>query len=391
MNTIFKRCLSAVLVVILVHSVVLAGCVASAPETKQPTPTPVPIQTEQSTPKAEQPTSTPVPTQTERPAPKAAVLLVTGVGGLGDKGWNDMGWDGTQRAAGDFGLQADLIEPSEFAELEAQFAAAAESGKYSLIIGLGYECLGAIETLAPMFPDQKWLLIGTTFKEPPPNAVAVDFDTAEASFLMGVVAGLVTTNTSISNINPASKVGLILPADSEWARRRIHRPFEAGMKTVTRDAELLFAMSGGWTDQTGCKEAAFSLYDRGADVIWTISGGGNLGVFEAAKDRGLYAMGADVNQNILAPDHIIASSIKKVDVAVYSMIEQIVNGTFQGGQNVMMYVKDDALDVSMEGTNVPLGSRVAEAIEQYKESIVSGKLLVPHTAEELEAYLGSLQ
>ncbi|MEN3203600.1 MAG: BMP family ABC transporter substrate-binding protein, partial [Atribacterota bacterium] len=140
-------------------------------------------------------------------------------------------------------------------------------------------------------------------------------------FLLGIAAAYMTKT---------GKIGIVGGMDIPLIRD-FFLGFEEGVKWANTGAVVLPTVYvGGWADPTKGKELALSLIDQGCDVIWAAAGKSGLGALEAAKERGVYAMGVDACQCYLG-DHIFASLTKRVDIAVYETIKGAFLGTFQGG------------------------------------------------------------
>lgn len=308
---------------------------------------------------------------------KPAITLVTGTGGLGDLGFNDMGWDGTQRAGEDFGLKATVTEPQSLSDLQAIHMSNAKAGIYLLDIGIGYEQQTAIDAAAAAFPDQKFLIVDNVVDQP--NVESIIFRHRESAFLMGVLAAQMSE----------SKIIGIIEAEDPPTTHECYVSMVAGAKWVDPDIKILFALVGSWNDPTKAYELAQSQYNQGADVIWQVAGGSGLGVFEAAKDLNFYTMGTDVNQNGLDPDHIIASFIKNVDNAIYLGVQTAAEGKFEGG-TTYLGIKEGGMDMTWEGTNVSIPEAYQQKVLEAKEKIVSGEIVPPFSDDDLTAYLTSI-
>jgi basic membrane protein A len=125
------------------------------------------------------------------------------------------------------------------------------------------------------------------------------------------------------------------------------------------------------------KELGLSQYQQGVNVIYHASGSTGLGVFEAARQTGKYAIGVDADQYGEAPGRIVTSMVKGIDVAVYEMVKRVKDGTFKGGiytfglaQNGVGYVYD-------EHNRALIPDDVRSRVEQLKADIIAGKIHVP--------------
>jgi basic membrane protein A len=125
------------------------------------------------------------------------------------------------------------------------------------------------------------------------------------------------------------------------------------------------------------KELALTQYQQGVNVIYHASGSTGLGVFEAARQTGKYAIGVDADQYGEAPGRIITSMVKGIDVAVFDMIKRVKDHNFRGGvytyglaQNGVGYVYDDH-------NRALIPDSVRARVEHLKGEIIAGRIVVP--------------
>jgi basic membrane protein A len=337
---------------------------------------------EEEAPAAEEQTEEPM---AEAEAP-AKVLLITGTGGLGDEGFNDAGYEGAQRAVEDFGIELDLVEPQEMAEFEPQYRSAASSGEYLLIVGLGFAQEDAANRIAEEFPEQNIATIDSASGQP--NVQGVLFREQENAFLAGILAAHVTQQTELEGINEDKVIGIVLGIDAPHVRRYAVS-YEAGAKTVDPEMEVLVGVVGDFQDQAKAKELSLAQIDQGADIIYQVAGGAGLGVFTAAEEQGVYAIGEGLNQNPLHPEFIVASTYKRMGDAVYDAIEAALNGEFVGGDQLYGF-SEGYLIVDLEGSEVPVSDEALAALEEYEAKLASGEIVAPFDEADLEEYLSSI-
>ncbi|MCJ7533771.1 MAG: BMP family ABC transporter substrate-binding protein [Anaerolineales bacterium] len=376
----------------LLYFVVFAVIFAMVLGACAPTPVPTTEAAPPTQPPAEKPTEAPPP-PTEAPAavpteaPVQKVLLITGTGGLGDQGYNDSGYAGAQRAVEELGVKLDLVEPREIAELEPQYRSAAASGEYVIIVGLGFYQGDVANLVAQEFPDQKFTVIDSASTQP--NVQGVLFREQENAFVAGILSAYVTKQTDLPGINPEKILGIVLGIDVPHVRRYAIS-YEAGAKTIDRDMKILVGVVGDFQDQAKAKELSLAQIDQGADIVYQVAGGAGLGVFDAAGEKKVYAIGEGLNQNPLHPDLIFASTYKRMDVAVFEAIKAALEGTWKGGDSVFGF-SEDYLVVSLEGSNVPVSEEAKQALESYQGKLVSGEIVAPFSQEDLDAYLATLK
>jgi basic membrane protein A and related proteins len=154
--------------------------------------------------------------------------------------------------------------------------------------------------------------------------------------------------------------------------------FVQGVKSVDPTIEVLIAYAGSFTDPAKGKELAISQYNSGADIIYQAAGPTGTGIIEAAQQMDRFVIGVDADQNPMAPDHVITSMLKKVDIAVFETIKSVVDGNFEGGQRVFG-VENDGIGLAPFHSLDPIvpqavKDRVAEATAQLKSGEIQIEL-----------------
>jgi basic membrane protein A len=295
------------------------------------------------------------------------VGLVLSVGGLGDKSFNDSAYEGLTRASKELGIEPVYGQPEQMSEDEKYLRQYAEQGM-DLVIGVGFLMKDALEKVSGEFPDTRFAIIDAVVDAP--NVASLVFREHEGSFLVGAIAGLVTKTGKVGFVG-----GMDIPL--------IHKfevGYKEGAKYVKPGCDVLVAYAGSgpeaFSDPVKGKSLALSQFDRGADIIFQAAGSTGNGVIDAAQERGLFAIGVDANQNYMAPGHVLTSMVKRVDISVYSIIGDVVEGSFEGGTHVYGLEVDGvgyALDRHNQGLIPP---DVLERIEQIKQDIISGRVQV---------------
>ena len=180
---------------------------------------------------------------------KVGIILSTG--GLGDKNFNDMTYAGAQQAEKDFGIEFDYVETQSASDFLPNYRMFAESGEYDLIIGLAADQTEAINEISIDFPEQKISHIDSSTDLP--NVSAVYTKWQEQTFLTGVVAGLGTLS-GMDKANSENVVGVILGQDQPTLRMGVVG-FEAGVRYVNPDCEVLEAVVGDFNDPAKAKRS----------------------------------------------------------------------------------------------------------------------------------------
>jgi len=253
--------------------------------------------------------------------------LVFDVGGRGDKSFNDAAYTGISRAARELGVTTEILEPSGAEDREAAMRLFAARG-FDLVIGVGFIFSTDINTVAAAFPETHFA--GIDYAPPPggavpPNVAGLTFREEEGSFLVGAVAGLITKTKHVGFVG-----GMDMPLIHKF-----EAGYRAGVHQVCPTCVVHVAYAGttpeAFRDPVKGKALAVSEISAGADVLYHASGTTGHGVFEAARDMGVHAIGVDSDQYDEMPGTVITSMIKRGDVAVFDVIQSVVRGEFRGG------------------------------------------------------------
>ncbi len=372
-----KKLTVMVLALLLVCGMVVS-CAApgSAPSETPAGSAPAPEQTEQAT----------QPEQTS--AMKAACIL--GVGGLGDQSYNDLVYAGMKKAESDLGVAFDYAEPKQISEFELIMRDMASSGEYGVIVCVGFDQVDPLTKVAPEFPDQQFALIDGEVTGD--NIANYTCKEEEGSFLVGALAGLMKKNAAAYGVADNNQLGFIAAMEIPLLVK-FNAGYQAGAKLVNPQINVFTDYVSGnnpFSDTTTAKEIALSQFDKGADIIYHAAGGSGLGVFQAAKEKNFKAIGVNSNQNVLDPDHIVASMLKRVDTAAFEIVKAAcVDSNLAVGTTTILGVKDDGVGYTLEGSNIKVSDEDVAVIESLKEKVKDGSLVIPTTLEEVDAFVSA--
>jgi basic membrane protein A and related proteins len=300
---------------------------------------------------------------------KIKVGLVTDIGGLNDRSFNQLANEGLQRAVKDLGIQGRVLISKQNSDYIPNLTTLATQ-KYDLIIGNGFLMADAVEAAAKKFPQQKFAIIDYSplaMKSKPKNVLGLPFKEQEAGYLVGYLTALYAKD----NGGSLSSVGgqKIPPVDHYIAG------FQAGAKKADPSIKTLNGYSQSFTAQDKCKEIALDQIAKGAKVVFQVAGSCGLGAIDAAKEKGVQAIGVDADQSYLG-SQIITSALKKVDVAVFNAIKAVQDGTYKGGTDSIADLKNDGVGI---GKISPAGQKYADQIKPIEDQIKSGEITPPDT------------
>ncbi len=308
------------------------------------------------------------PTQAQK-----AVYLINGA--LGDNGFFDSGKVGMDAIASKFGVETRTVEAGYDAnKYEPSLQAAADYSDLIFVISYGFE--DQLKELADKNPDKIIVNLDTVNQNSKNTITSVDFIEEESAYLAGVAAALATLDTSIPGIN-ADKIIGVVGGDVDPVINAFVFAYENGAHSVDPEIKVLKKSLGGeWSDSAKGKQAALQLFDQGADVVFQAAGGAGLGVLQAARERGLYAIGVDINQNDLEPGYVIASDVKYVGKAIEDVYAAIKDGTYKPGEVLQYGVKSGGVDLTFEAQKQPLPQSIIDKVMAIRQQIIDGTLKV---------------
>ncbi|UOQ48640.1 BMP family protein [Gracilibacillus caseinilyticus] len=320
-----------------------------------------------------------------------SVAMVTDIGGVDDKSFNQSAWEGIQAWGEEHGLSKgegfDYAQSTDKADYMPNLTRFVRD-EYNLVYGIGFELKEDIQKAAEQFPDTNFALVDDTVEAD--NAVSITFKEHQGSFLVGVAAAMKTTT---------NKVGFVGGVDSPLIKK-FESGFIAGAKSVNPDIEVDVQYAESFADAAKGKLIATNMYDSGVDVIYHASGATGNGVFNQAKDikqndpeREIWVIGVDRDQHDEGTigDHnvTLTSMVKRVDVAVQDVANRGMNGEFPGGEKLEYGLEENGIDFAKTNEEA-MTDEIVTAVDEYKEKILSGEIEVPSTIEDLEAFEESL-
>jgi basic membrane protein A and related proteins len=299
------------------------------------------------------------------------VALVTDVGQLNDRGFNQLAYEGLKRAGRELGIQTRVVESASSADYVPNHSALARQG-FDLIIGVGFAQGDAVATAAKQFPNTKFAIVDvdqTTLKGKPTNVVGLLFKEQEAGYLAGYLAGLQAKRENTSTIGSVGGY-------KEPPVDRFIAGYQAGAKEAMPGIKTLNGYSSDWDDQAKCKEIALSQIARGAKIVFQVAGGCGLGALSAAKEQNVWGIGVDADQSFLGP-HVLTSAQKRVDESVFRTIQSVVDDSWQGGRNLTFGLKEDGVALGKISPKVP--QEDLDALDQVEQRLRDGEITVPTT------------
>ncbi len=313
-------------------------------------------------------------TTTEESAPALKIGLVTDIGGLDDRSFNFLANKGLEQAKDELGIDGRVVVSKANADYVPNLAGLARQD-YDLVVAVGFLMAEAVEAVAKQFPDTNFAIIDfsqAAMASTPPNVRGLLFKEQEAGYIVGYLAGLVTKEEGGAQQVISSVGGQKIPPVDRYIAG-----YQAGAKAANPDITTLNAYSQDFVDQAKCKEVALDQLARGSNVVFQVAGQCGLGALSAAKEKNKWGIGVDADQGYLG-DHVLTSALKKVDVAVFSTIQAVQDGSFSGGTDTIFDVASGAVGLGEVSPNVSADA-VAEA-KRIQDEIANGTVTdIPET------------
>jgi basic membrane protein A and related proteins len=260
------------------------------------------------------------------------VGMVSDVGGIDDASFNQNTWDGLERAAKELGVQAQFIESQAQADYEKNITEFSEQ-KYDLVFTVGFLLNDATAKMAPLYPEVKFAGIDQWYDPPIDNAVAVTFNVDEAAFPIGYLAAGWAVLQDPGDPQIGYVAGMKIPPVEQFIVA-----YEAGAAYYNQQKGTNVLVKGVYVGDFEApdqgKIQGNSLIDEGVDIIFGVGGKTGNGGLAAAKERGKWGIGVDVDQYYTLPnekDILITSCMKRLDNAVFGVVEQTLADQFPGG------------------------------------------------------------
>jgi basic membrane protein A and related proteins len=305
------------------------------------------------------------PAATEEAEP-IKVGMVTDIGGLDDRSFNQSAYEGLKRAESELGAEIRAITSKSNADYVPNLTTLARQ-QFDLVIAVGFLMGEATEKVAGSFPDTNFAIIDfpqAAMKSKPANVTGLLFKEAEAGYLVGYMAGLYVKDQGGDQVISAVG-GQQVPAVDAYIAG-----YQAGAKAANPEIEALFGYSQDFVDQAKCKEMALEHIGQGAQVVFAVAGGCGLGALDAAKEEGMQGIGVDADQGYLG-DHIMTSALKKVDEAAFTAAQEVSDGSFQPGSDKIFDVASGGVGYGETNTE---GAKYTEQVDEVLAQIESGEI-----------------
>jgi len=262
---------------------------------------------------------------------KLKIGLVTDVGKVDDKSFNQSAWEGVQKAQKDLGADVKYVEttdPKDYAKNIEQFT----SASYNTIVTVGFGLGEATTAAAKKYPNIKFIGVDQ-FQAPGQevsNLVGLTFEEDKAGFLAGALAAL---------LSKSGTIGQVLGTDVVPPVVKFGRGYEAGAKYARPDIKVLTwyhpgGLAKGFTDPEEGKKQALQMIAQSADVIFGAGGQTGNGALLGCSEKDVLAIGVDTDQYLTVPQAqkvLVSSAMKLITPGVFDLAKAAKDGQFTGG------------------------------------------------------------
>ena len=300
---------------------------------------------------------------TEKPLRVGLVVEPAGI----DNPYNRGAYLGLERAVRELGIRGRVLTPAPKEGYVPSLSLLARQ-KCDLVIGIGSFAAPAIDRVATGFPETRFAIIDVAHDDlahRPKNVVGLLFSDEQAGYLAGHLAALVLT------LSPGEEVISSVGGEQVPAVERFIAGYQAGARGANPRVTTLNTYTDDFLDPVKGRSVALSQIAKGSRVVFQVANACGLGALEAAKERGIWGIGVDVDQSHLGR-HILTSAVKRMDVAVFDTIEELARGTLETGRTSRFSLRNRGVGLGTISAAVPRSLKAE--IEDVRAEIVAGKI-----------------
>ncbi len=262
------------------------------------------------------------------------VGLVTDVGKIDDKSFNQSTWEGVQQAEKELGALIQYIETTDSKDYDKNIAQFADAG-FDVIVTVGFALGEATQAAGKKYPNIKFIGVDQ-FQAPGtevPNVVGLVFPEDQSGFLAGALAAM---------MSKSGKIGAVLGTDAVPPVWRFGEGYRAGAKYINPNIEVNVVYHNDvgfdktFTDPEWGKTTALSMIDKGVDVIFGAGGKTGNGALLGCAEKGVMAIGVDTDQYYTVPEAqkvLLTSAMKLLTPGTFELIKLAKEGKFPQGGN----------------------------------------------------------
>jgi basic membrane protein A and related proteins len=311
-------------------------------------------------------------------APRATITaaLISDIGKFTDRGFNQNQLSGLNKAKTNLGVNVIAKQSNSTSDYIPNLTAAVRANA-NIVIAAGFLLADSVATMAKQFPNTNFAITDYSVHAAPfadkkgnplfKNVEGLTYAANESGCLVGVLAAKAAQRAGKNIIGAVG--GLKIPPVDIWI---------AGYKYCAQKAvpgtKVLVGYSQSFTETDKCGTVAQNQIGQGAQVLFQVAGGCGLGTLKAADAANIWGIGVDVDQYKDAK-RVLTSGVKRVDNGVYQAIQQVKQGKFNGGGDLVFNLKNGGMGVGKINPAVPASD--IQLMDKYKQQIIAGTLKVP--------------
>ena len=292
---------------------------------------------------------------------KVALILS---GPANDQGWNAIAVAGIKASEEEFGIEAAYSENVSIADSEAAYRDYAAQG-FNLIIGHGFQFGEPAANVSKDFPDQYFM--ATEAASQNDNMASFVMSCEQGAYLMGMLC---------SGMSKSGTIGVVGAMEQPSITKELEA-FKLGAKEINPDIKVLEIYVNSYVDAALGKEAALNMIGQGADVLYHVANQAGTGVITAAQEKGLLACGNSYDQNSIAPETVMCSTVYNMPKVITTAVGQVEKGEFKGGV-YYLGMADGVVDIAgYNSFEDKLPQELKDKVSAKKQAIIDGTFTVP--------------
>ncbi|CDX29690.1 Basic membrane lipoprotein [Mesorhizobium sp. ORS 3359] len=310
------------------------------------------------------------------PSLAADKVHVAAISGYFAQGFGVSIVNGLNKAKDDFGIDLKLVDTGNRSlDYEEQFANLAKSGEYDLIFVMGWELVDALQKVSAQYPNQRFIFIDGVLDSK--SMIYANFAEEQGSFIAGALAGMVEDlGPSFDKIGSGKAIGFVGGRDIPVIRNFLGG-YEQGVKYAAPDVKVNAVFAGTFDDPAKGSELAQTLYGQGADIVYNVAGPTGEGVMQASAAADKYSLGVDIDMCSSAPGNVLASMLKRGDVAVYSIIKDEVQGKKVQPGTRTFDLASGGVEVKLcDDVAAKLPQAIKDKLETLRQDVIAGKITI---------------
>ncbi len=290
---------------------------------------------------------------------KVALVLP---GPITDGTFNTAAYQGLKAAEAKYKLKIAFQENTTFAQSESAMLQFAREG-YDVVIGHGFQFADPAKKIHKRFP-KTWFIVNTAKVAEAPNLASFDNRWGDGGYVAGYVAAMVSKTGTIGHIG-----GLPVPVIQEY-----NEGFDRGAKRFKPDIKVLSAYVGSFADIAKGKEITLSMIERGADVVTATGNESVVGTIQAAKEKGVMAIGTAFDSAQFAPDTIVTTAVVRFDLNIDMAIGLITSKKIEPKNYLLGFQENGVALAPFRNFDGKISAENKAKVTQLIEDIKAGKV-----------------